>query len=144
MFEYFTPESINDQYSQDQDDNFLEKEVIRVADIWKEKGSDNPVKSALSTVFENIKKDSSNYLRYSLYWWEVKRLLIEHGFMDSNLLDDDESVRQIYKGKTDMETIILASVFANYYIQTYLKGTRDMDINGEDSYRLFDDDMELI
>ena len=76
MFEYFTPKSINDdQYSKDQPSNFVEEEVIRVTDIWKEKGSDNPVKSALSTIFENIKKDSSNYLRYSLYCGRLKDCL---------------------------------------------------------------------
>ncbi len=131
MFENYLPDSLLSEAK-------LAKKVKWVSDTWEKRGKD-PVEASAQTILKNVSRNG--YLQYGMYWWAVKRVLLDNGFFkDDNI---DESVASVYRGESDLKTLILAYEFADYYNGNFYQGTREFDINDTDNYVLFDDELEL-
>ncbi len=116
----------------------LKKKAQWVTTTWQSRNKD-PVEASAQTIIKNVR--TNGYLQYGLYWWAVKRILLTNGFFkDDNI---DVSIASVYRGESDLKTLILAYEFADYYNGNFYQGTREFDINDTDNYVLFDDELEL-
>jgi len=127
-------------------DNILKKEQLeenatQVELFWKNKDK-APVVELATIARDFVLKKPDNYIRFGVYWWELKRILIEHGMFNSEMPEKDEVVRSIYSGSNDLNSIILAYEFKTIYDKTFFQGVKEFIINDDgDKYLLHDDDM---
>lgn len=95
-------------------------------------------------VVRSIVATPGRYVEFGPYWWAVKEYLNDIG---QELGDTtDELVKATYRGPTDLQTLIAATDFAEFYRGTYFAGTRVFDL-GDDSagaYELADEDMDAM
>jgi len=98
----------------------------------------------LGIVRTRLAKDPRRYRDYGPYWWALKSLL------NDKILDygkqSDPMTATIYKGRTPVETLVLADEFRNAYIAKYFIYTNQLVLDGEtgEFWTLFDSEMELL
>jgi len=113
----------------------LTKQVSHIEKTWKERGKE-PVKASANATLNNVRKNG--YLQYGMYWWAVKKILIKLDLIHGDNID--EVIASVYKGNTDLETLVLAYEFSQFYNSHYFQGTFQFPVNATDVYTLFDEE----
>lgn len=108
------------------------------------KPGENPAQFAAATIAERLRLHPETFLQYGPYWWAVKAALraLGHEFG----AEDDAVVRAEYGGGWPAyDALVAGEQFRDYYRATFLLGTAQfwLDANSEQSYVLFDQDMEI-
>lgn len=107
---------------------------------------DNALAVAVRATAKIVNSNPLAYLRYGCYWFSVKAILnanLENGYGEIT----DDSVTAVYKGATDLQTLIAAQSFMEFYNANNFQGARvfalalDSD-NLPVEWQLFDEDME--
>jgi hypothetical protein len=104
----------------------------------------NAATFAATTIAERLRAKPASYLQYGPYWWAVKQALRALG--EDFGPTDDADLRAEYGGNfPSYGALVAGEQFRTYYGKTYLAGADrfDLDADGEDSYVLFDADMEV-
>lgn len=104
----------------------------------------NAARFAASTIADRLRAKPSSYLQYGPYWWALKGVLRALG-EDFGATDDADIRFEYGGGFPAYGAIVAAENFRDYYSKTYLAGTAAfvLDDQGEESYLLFDTDMEI-
>lgn len=104
----------------------------------------NPVAFAAQAVAERLRAKPETYLQYGPYWWAVKAALRACG-QDFGR-NDEALIRAEYgDGLPGYAAIVAGEQFRDYYNSHFLAGAAQfwLDDQGEQSYVLFDMDMEI-
>lgn len=104
----------------------------------------NAATFAASTIAGRLRAKPASYLQYGPYWWAVKAALRALG--EDFGQTDDADLRGEYGGNFPVYGALVAGEqFRDYYGRTFLAGSDrfDLDAEGEQSYVLFDSDMEV-
>lgn len=104
----------------------------------------NPAQFAAATIAGRLRAQPDSYLQYGPYWWAVKAALRSLG--EDFGAQDDADMRAEYGGIFPAYgALVAAEEFRGFYGRTFLAGTSrfDLDADGEESYVLFDSDMEI-
>ncbi len=109
---------------------------------WEGQGKD-PVHEMAQIAYREVRTKRDAYLRFGPYWWAVKQVLQETGLLPGSMPTDDSLVKSIYSGGDEIDTLILAFVFREYYDANFFQGTREFNTGDEFSYQLLDEDVEL-
>ncbi|MCK9394268.1 MAG: hypothetical protein M0Q44_01590 [Methylobacter sp.] len=76
------------------------------------------LKNGLKVIVGRLAKDPMRYRDYGPYWWALKALLNVHGHSYGS--NDNVLMRDAYHGKTPVETLVMAELFRDDYLQTCL------------------------
>lgn len=116
----------------------------------------NPPKVFLDTatmaININLSKKPLDYLRYGCYWWAVKKILADNGYIFGLGKDEDSLLLDKYSVKNSDGTInaeltlVAADMFKSFYDQNYFVGTQTFYLgdNNTNQYTLLDEDMESL
>jgi len=108
-----------------------------IAQHWRDSGKD-PVIEIAKILLGEVKKQQLGYLRFGAYWWALKSIFIKLDLV-GDIGDSDFLIEGIYKGRLDLETLIMADQFSTWYDQNQFQGARETEVNlGGDSYQLYD------
>lgn len=131
------------QYLFDQDD--IEVIAAEAATNLKaNRGFSNFEGFAVGVINSRLQKDPLRYRDYGMYWPALKEVLRKHGF------DYGDPVfpvlREVYEGKTDILTVVMADEFRKYYLATWAVGTAEFILDSDHPYfvSLIDDSMERL
>lgn len=96
----------------------------------------------LSVIADRLKKDPIRYRDYGPYWWALKDLLNKNGYNYGQ--QSEEEIINVYRGKTDAETLVMADEFRSMYLDTFLLHSNQfmLDANTGEIWTLLDSDME--
>lgn len=100
------------------------------------------LKNGLRVIASRLEKDPMRYRDYGPYWWSIKALLrVSRVLLGSN---DDALIRDAYRGKTPVETLVMAEAFRDEYLKTNLKYTNQfiLDSASGEIVEIIDGDME--
>lgn len=94
-------------------------------------------------VDRDVRKEPGGYLRFGPYWWALKSILIDRGYLYGpevdGLLASAYSVRKL-SGQIDGDlTIAAAFEFRALYDATMFAGTREFDLFGTGEFYVLDD-----
>lgn len=96
----------------------------------------------LGVVSRRLAKDPARYLDYGPWWWSLKAALNANGYHYGE--DFDSVVSAEYRGRSDVETLVLADQFRTEWLQSAQVGTVNFRLSEEgDDYLLVDADMDL-
>ena len=98
--------------------------------------------NGLKVIANRVKKDPLRYRDYGPYWWAIKALLRNINVsLGSN---DDPILRDFYKGKTPLETLVCAERFRDEYLQDFFIYNNQyvLSIYSPDIIEIVDGDME--
>lgn len=104
----------------------------------------NPAQFAATTIADRLRAKPASYLQYGPYWWAVKAALRALG--EDFGPNDDAGIRFEYgDGFPAYGALVAAEQFRQHYGQNFFAGTAQfiLDDQGEESYVLFDTDMEI-
>lgn len=104
----------------------------------------NPAQFAAATIADRLRAKPASYLQYGPYWWAVKAALRALG--EDFGPNDDAGIRFEYgDGFPAYGALVAAEQFRQHYGQNFFAGTAQfiLDDQGEESYVLFDTDMEI-
>jgi len=95
-------------------------------------------------VVRSIVATPARYVEFGPYWWAVKEYLNDIGCELGAATD--EEVSALYRGPTDLQTLIAATDFAEFYRSHYFPGTRAFDLGdtSAEDYELSDEDMDSV
>lgn len=104
----------------------------------------NPATFAAETIAARLTAKPETFVQYGPYWWAVKAALRTLGqdFGPST----DEAIRKHYGAEfLPYAALVAGEQFREFYNGTFLQGTVqfDLDDDGDQSYILFDPDMEI-
>lgn len=104
----------------------------------------NPATFAAETIAARLTAKPETYFQYGPYWWAVKAALRSLGedFGPST----DDAIRREYGAELPVYAALVAGEqFRDFYNATFLQGAAqfDLDADGDQSYILFDPDMEI-
>lgn len=103
--------------------------------------SDFPAYAA-KRIFVELQKDPKRYLEFGVYWFALKKALLEYGY---NFGDYTDSVMaDEYSGKTASHTFVAAYKFSEFYLQNYFVGNREFELDNDVTWTLYDSDMETL
>lgn len=97
----------------------------------------------LGVVMYRLGQDRRRYRDYGPYWWALKEALKKGGY---NLGEhSDTLIRQVYRGDSDEETMIMADEFRTDYLKRNIIYTNRfiLDADSQDFWELYDPDMEF-
>lgn len=103
----------------------------------------NPAQFAADVIAKRLRARPETYLQYGPYWWAVKAALFNLG--EEFGPADDAGIRVEYGARLPAYGAMVAGEqFREHYLATFLAGTSQfwLDEDGEESYVLFDPDME--
>jgi len=87
-----------------------------------------------------IRQSKTSYLFFGPYWWSVKNILSDNGYMLG------ETTNEYFAGRFNQSspelTLIAAWEAADYIQSNFFAGTRDFDLGNDEAFSLFDPDME--
>lgn len=110
---------------------------------WRKAGMDSLHEMARIAHSEAAKTPTS-YIRFGVYWWALKRVLIEKGLLPDGMTADDAMLRGIYSGSDDAKTVMLAFMFRDWHDATKFASCRETVVNDNgEGYVLLDPDMEI-
>ena len=104
----------------------------------------SPARFAASTIADRLRASPASFLQYGPYWWAVKRALRDLG--EDFGAADDALIRAEYAGGFwPYDALVAGEQFREFYLATFLAGTSQfwLDTGAEESYVLFDQDMEV-
>ena len=117
----------------------------RLADLrasFAASGKTGPFESyAVRVIGERMRRHPDYYVEFGPYWWAVKAVLNAAG----NDMGDagDPIVIAEYRGASDIETLVAAEAFKDYYRATFIVGTAAFDLADDgNQYELADADMQ--
>lgn len=110
-----------------------------------------PLSLAAESLTRRVDADPLNFLSFGPYWWAAKAAI--RPYTDFGPADDPVLRRAYTMDAQDgdearLKTVVAAFVFAEFYRQNYMRGTREFELNDpqEDGdpggYCLIDPDME--
>ena len=95
----------------------------------------------LGVVSRRLAKDPLRYLDYGPWWWSLKGVLNANGYQYGE--DFDSVVAAEYRGRSDVETLVLADQFRTEWLESAQVGTANFGLSEEGTdYILHDADME--
>lgn len=123
----------------------IEQQIAHVTESLKQKDIltvEDVEKYAVGVINRRLTKEPKRYRDYGPYWGALKEVLRRHGHNYG--LPVYPLISDVYKGRTDMETIVMADSFRTFYLDTYMIGTNSFVLNDEEPemYTFVDDDME--
>lgn len=97
---------------------------------------------AVGVINRRLIKDPMRYRDYGMYWPALKEVLRNHGHDYG--LPVYAQIAEVYKGETDLQTLIMADQFRADYLDTYAIGTNSFVLSDDDPefISFFDEDME--
>lgn len=97
---------------------------------------------AIKVILQRLERDPRRYRDYGPYWPALKRILIARGHMADT--EGWPQIEAIYRGESDVETIVMADAFRSLYLATTIVGTNQFMLDGESGevWTLEDEDME--
>ena len=102
----------------------------------------NSGQDALSEMSKIAMRESSKgYIRFGLYWWALKDVLMRNDDLLDIGNETNKVVGGIYKGDTDIDTLILAFIFRDWYDQSQFQGSDIFQSSDDFQYHLVDHDM---
>lgn len=105
------------------------------------KGFSDLLGYGLGVVSRRLDKDALRYQDYGPWWWALKGVLNANGYSYGE--DFDSVVAAEYKGRSDVETMVLADQFRTEFLESTQVGTTNFRLSEEgDDYILHDEDME--
>ncbi len=87
------------------------------------------LKNGLNVIAGRLKKDPMRYRDYGPYWYAVKALLRVSGVSFGSC--DNPLMREAYKGKKPVETLVMAEAFREMYLASYLKYSNQFVLDAE-------------
>lgn len=99
-------------------------------------------KYAIDVIHRRLNKDPMRYRDYGMYWGALKEVLRKHGYDFG--LPVFPFISDTYKGKTDIETVVMADTFRTFYLSHYAIGTNAFVLNDLEPqiFTFIDEDME--
>lgn len=94
------------------------------------------------TIYKRLSVQPNKYREYGVYWYPLKKALDNLGYKLGNYYDAYMISR--YSQSSDIETIVTAELFRDYYGAHFFSGTNSFNIGQEDVYTLFDEELELV
>lgn len=97
---------------------------------------------ALGVINRRLQKDPLRYRDYGMYWGALKEVLRRHGYeYGAPFLP---FISDVYKGETDLQTIIMADAFRRMYLDNFAIGTNSfvLDPDNPEFITFVDDEME--
>lgn len=125
-------------------DAIAEAAEVSAANLKANRGLSDLEGFAIGVIVRRLAKDPMRYRDYGMYWAELKEVLRKHGY------DYGEPVfplvRESYRGKTDLYTIVMADEFRKYYLATWAVGTIQfvLDDDNPEYVDLIDESMERL
>lgn len=112
------------------------------ANLMKNSGRSDLFEHGLQILHERVIEKPRHYRRFGPYWWALKTLLIKHGYHYRDSIDVE--IAQVYCGKNDLQTMVMADTFYMMYLERWFDGTQEfmLDADSGESYLLWDDDLE--
>lgn len=100
------------------------------------------LKNAIKVFSDRLKKDKLRYRDYGCYWWAVKSVLNVYGVTFG--INDDPIMKAEYKGNTPIETLVMAEMFRDYYLKTFVLYSNQFVLDSESGEfsEIIDSDME--
>ena len=118
--------------------------VTAAANLKANRGFSNFESFAVSVIARRLEKDPLRYRDYGMYWPALKEVMRKHDF------DSGEPVypmlRELYKGKNDLLTVVSADEFRKFYLATWAVGTNQfvLDSDNPEIFIIVDDAMEQL
>lgn len=131
------------QYLFDQD-AIAEAAKVSAANLKANRGFSDFEGFAVGVIKRRLDKDPLRYRDYGMYWPALKEVLRKHGY------DYGEPVfpmvREVYCGKEDKFTVVMADEFRKNYLATWAVGTYQFVLDADDPVfiSLIDDSMEQL
>ena len=114
--------------------------VRKQAALKANKGLSDLLGYGLGVVSRRLAKDPMRYLDYGPYWWALKVVLNANGHTYGS--DSDSVVAAEYRGRTDLETLVMADQFRSEFLESSPVGTNRFRLSEEGGdYILYDADM---
>lgn len=126
----------------------FDKEVIggvihdRKKNLMLNRGFSNLLAFGLGVVAERLGNDRLRYRDYGPYWWALKDVMNSNGYRYGD--QSDPLIKDVYRGDTDIETLIMADEFRSGYLKSQMINSNQfmLDSEGGEFWTLFDIDME--
>ena len=104
------------------------------------KGLSDLLGYGLGVVSRRLAKDPARYLDYGPWWWALKSVLNANGYSYGD--ESDSVVAAEYRGRNDLETMVLADQFRTEWLESAQVGTCNFALSEDGpDYILLDTDM---
>jgi hypothetical protein len=121
----------------------LRMRLFQAEKHWMLKGS-NAAQTMAEIAAREAARSPTAYLRFGVYWWGLKRVLIGRGLLSESMTTDDAMVRSVYSASDDSKTIVLAFIFREWHDATQFAGNRETATNNDGfTYTLIDLELEI-
>ena len=114
----------------------------RTQSLRENKGFSDLLGFGLKVISDRLAKDGRRYIDYGPYWWALKDLLNANGYSFGD--QSDPIISKVYRGESDVETLVMADEFRTEYLATTILYTNRFMLDGKtgEFWVLFDSDME--
>lgn len=114
------------------------------ANLQKNKGTEDLLGYGCKVVNARLRENAIAYLEYGPYWFALKEVLKRQGFRWGG--DVNPELEAAYKSATDVETLVAAETFREYYEEAFMQGTRTFMVDGDtgEEWTLRDSYMERL
>lgn len=127
---------------------FFDKELIkkrveeRASNLRTNLGITSLLEFGLGVIADRLKKDKARYRDYGPYWWALKDIMNRSGHDLGS--QSDPMVAQVYRGDSDVETLIMADEFRELNLASSIVYNNSFMLDGESGefWKLYDSDME--
>ena len=107
------------------------------------KNRDRALMIAVNATLSIVNSDPDAYKRYGVYWFSVKDILNRNSPKNFGEITD-ETLVSTYSCATDLQTLIAAQNFMEFYNANFFQGTSTFYVNENgDRYQLVDEDMDM-
>lgn len=115
----------------------------RAAALRANRGFSNLLAFGLGVVADRLGKDPRRYRDYGPYWPALKDAMNRNGYSLGS--QTDPLVKRVYRGESDVETLIMADEFRTAYLKSNMIYTNQflLDASSPDFWVLHDADMEF-
>lgn len=112
------------------------------ANLLTKHGREDFLAFAAGVIAGRLEKDRAAYRWYGPWWWSLKEVLRRAGYDYGQ--QSDPMVRRAYGFAGDVETLVAADTFRNWYMATQFIGNNRflLDPATAEHYDLWDADME--
>ncbi|CAK0752976.1 conserved hypothetical protein [Gammaproteobacteria bacterium] len=114
----------------------------KAANLRSNRGLSDLLGFGLGVVKNRLLNDPRRYRDYGPFWWALKSLLRDKGTDYGQ--QSEPMVEEVYRGRTPVETLVMAEEFRDAYLQEYALYTNQFMLDGDtgEYWTLFDQDME--
>jgi hypothetical protein len=112
----------------------------KVAGLKVNKPDADLLEFGLSVIARRLNKDALRYRDYGPWWWALKGVLLANGYEYGQ--ESDSIIAAEYRGRTDLETMVLADQFRTEWLASAQVGTSNFQLSEDcPDYILHDTDM---